>query len=402
MDAGRCIISETNSIEQGENMKATTETKTTTRTRTTKATKILLTALLITGLISCSEEQQNNTTTKQTTQQTYNWKMVTTWPVDFPIFQEGAERFAEKVKAASQGQLQVQVFAGGELVPALGTFDAVSQGSVEMGHGSAYYWAGKVPAAQFFSTVPFGMSADDMQAWLHDGGGLELWQELYANFNLIPIPMGNTGTQMGGWFNKRIDSTGDLKGLRMRIPGLGGKVLALAGGNPVLQSGAELYTALERGVIDATEWVAPFHDTRLGLQRAAKYYYYPGWHEPGTEFELIINKNAWNTLPQHIKNIVELAAAEAGRWIYLKMKKQNSEALAELRKNPNIEILPFPPQVLTELHQLTKTTLQQAAQEDEQFNKVWQHYEQFKEQMNSWNSLGEEAMRKATTDNTTQ
>lgn len=349
---------------------------------------------LLAALSSCSAEQQQGAGPAADPGQSFRWKMVTTWPVDFPIFQEGAQRFAEKVKEASQGQLQVQVFAGGELVPALGVFDAVSQGSVEMGHGSAYYWAGKAPAAQFFSTVPFGMSAEDMQAWLHDGGGMELWREIYAPFSLVPIPMGNTGVQMGGWFNKRIDSPEDLQGLRMRIPGLGGKVLALAGGNPVLISGAELYTALERGVIDATEWVAPFHDARLGLQRAARYYYYPGWHEPGTEFELIINSAAWDGLPQHLQAIVSLAAAEAGRWIHLKMKKQNSLALAELRENPNVEILPFPPQVLLKLRELTKTALEEEAANDQDFSRVWQEYQAFAKRMGTWNSTGRHAMQR--------
>ncbi len=341
-------------------------------------------------LFSCSGENQDEDSTGAAgaAAEKFSWKMVTTWPVDFPIFQEGAERFAANVDAASQGQLRIQVFAGGELVPSLGVFDAVSQGSVEMGHGSAYYWAGKVPAAQFFSTVPFGMNAADMQAWLHDGGGLDLWRELYSDFDLVPIPMGNTGVQMGGWFNKRIDSVADLQGLRMRIPGLGGKVLSLAGGNPVLISGAELYTALERGIIDATEWVAPFHDLRLGLQRAAKYYYYPGWHEPGTEFELIINQLAWQKLPAHLQSIVDLAAAEAGRWIHLKMKKQNSLALAELRANPNVQILPFPPEVLHKLRQLTVVALDGAAADDEDFRRVRQAYQSFVEQMAPWNKLG--------------
>ena len=167
----------------------------------------------------------------------YRWKMVTTWLANFPIFQEGAEKFANDVRIMSSGRLDIQVFAGGELVPALQAFDAVSQGSVEMGHGSAYYWAGKVPEAQFFSTVPFGMTARGMHAWLFHGGGLEIWREIYQPFNVYPVPMGNTGIQMGGWFNKRIDSVSDLQGLRMRMPGLGGKVLKKAVVNPVLMSG---------------------------------------------------------------------------------------------------------------------------------------------------------------------
>jgi TRAP-type mannitol/chloroaromatic compound transport system substrate-binding protein len=244
----------------------------------------LISCLLISGCGNSESGQVAGEATNINRSKIFRWKMVTTWPANFPVFQEGAEKFAEDVRVMSNGRLDVQVYAGGELVPSLQVFDAVSQGTVEMGHGSPYYWAGKVPQAQFFSSVPFGMTAKGMNAWLYNGGGLELWRETYAPFNLIPFPMGNTGVQMGGWFNKKIESLEDIKGLRMRIPGLGGKVLKRAGGNPVLMAGGEIYTALERGTIDATEWVAPFHDLRLGLDRAAQYYYYPGWHEPGTEF----------------------------------------------------------------------------------------------------------------------
>ena len=233
--------------------------------------------------IACGDKAQINKATDaiDSSQQKFKWKMVTTWPANFPIFQEGAERFADVVRKMSNNRLDINVYAGGELVPALQVFDAVSQGTVEMGHGSPYYWAGTIPEAQFFSSVPFGMTAKGMNAWLYNGGGLLLWQEMYEPFNLTVFPMGNTGVQMGGWFRKKINSIEDIKGLRMRIPGLGGKVFKKAGGNPVLMAGSEIYTALERGAIDATEWVAPFHDMRLGLDRTAKYYYYPGWHEPG-------------------------------------------------------------------------------------------------------------------------
>jgi len=276
-------------------------------------------ACLFCLMLSACDRPDANTATATDSNRIFKWKMVTTWPANFPIFQEGAQKFSEDVKIMSRGRLEIQVYAGGELVPALQVFDAVSQGTVEMGHGSAYYWAGKMPEAQFFSSVPFGMTAKGMHAWLYHGGGLELWRETYRPFNLIPFPMGNTGVQMGGWFNKKIETLDDVKGLRMRIPGLGGKVLKKAGGNPVLMAGAEIYTALERGTIDATEWVAPFHDLRLGLNRAARYYYYPGWHEPGTAFELIININNWRQLPEDLQRVVTVAAAASNQWIYTQM-----------------------------------------------------------------------------------
>ena len=270
----------------------------------------------------------------------FNWKLVTTWPPNFPVFQDGVKRFASDVKRMSRGQLNIHVFAGGELIPALQTFDAVSEGTVEMGHGAAYYWAGKIPVAQFFTAVPFGMNAQGMNAWLYEGGGLDLWREIYAPHQLVPFPMGNTGVQMGGWFRKPINSVADLKGLKMRIPGLGGKVIAKTGVNPVLLAGGEIYTALERGTIDATEWVGPYHDLRLGLYRAAKYYYYPGWHEPGPTLELTINKKAWESLPPQLKLIVETAAAASNLKMLSEFEAKNLEALNTLKTKYKVSVDP--------------------------------------------------------------
>ena len=325
--------------------------------------RALFILMICVSISACGDrpDEQADSTNAVDTNKRFRWKMVTTWPANFPIIQEGAEKFADDVRDMSRGRLDIQVFAGNELVPPLGVFDAVSQGSVEMGHGSPYYWAGKVPAAQFFSTVPFGMTVNGMQAWLYHGDGLKLWREIYQPFNLIPFPMGNSGVQMGGWFNKKIESIEDLKGLRMRIPGLGGKVFKRAGGNPVLMAGGEIYTALERGTIDATEWIGPYHDLRLGLNRAAKYYYYPGWHEPGTEFELIVNMDHWQELPDDLKKIVEIAAGATSEWVYSAMEYHNSQALQELKQMQNIKMLEFPADVLTELRQMTRATLQQEA-----------------------------------------
>lgn len=326
--------------------------------------------------------------------QSFNWKMVTTWPPNFPIFQEGVERMARDIELMSDGRLTIQVFAGGQLVPALQSFDAVSQGTVEMGHGAAYYWAGKIPAAQFMSAVPFGMTAKGMNAWFYGGDGLKLWRELYEPFNLVPFPVGNSGVQMGGWFNKRIDDIADLEGLKMRIPGLGGKVLAKAGGNPVLMAGGEIYTALERNTIDATEWVGPFHDERLGLYRAAKYYYYPGWHEPGTTLEMIINKQAWESLPADLQKIVEAASMAANQWMYSQFEASNLAALGKLREH-DIEVLAFPPEVLEKLRVLAAETLDEEAAADPAFARVYESYKAFQSQADDWDAISEGAYRKA-------
>jgi len=325
------------------------------------------------------------------TRKRFNWKLVTTWPPNFPIFQEGVEKFARDLEQMSERRLRISVFAGGELVPALQTFDAVSQGTVEMGHGAAYYWAGKVPAAQFFTAVPFGMNAQGMNAWLYDGAGLKLWRNVYRPFNLIPFPMGNTGVQMGGWFRKKINSIKDLKGLKMRIPGLGGKVMAKAGVNPVLLPGGEIYTALERGTIDATEWVGPFHDERLGLYRAAKNYYYPGWHEPGPVLELTCNLKAWNELPKEYQLMIETAAAAANTWMLSEFEAKNLLALQELKQKHHVEVLEFPDEVLKELKRLTQIVLEEEAEKDKTFRQVYQAYTAFSRNNTAWNEISEAA-----------
>lgn len=245
------------------------------------------------------------------------------------------------------------------------------------------------------SAVPFGMTAKAMNAWLYYGGGLELWREMYEPFNLIPFPTGNSGVQMGGWFKKKIESVADLQGLKMRIPGLGGKVLAKAGGTPILLSGGELYTALERGIIDATEWAGPYHDKRLGLYRAAKYYYYPGWHEPGTTLELIINRTAWQSLPENLQKIVETAATALNQKMFAEFEALNIKALRELQDKYHVKVLEFPPEVINKLKQLTVETLDEEAAKNADFKKVYEAYKQFQKDNRAWNAISDDAYNKA-------
>lgn len=351
--------------------------------------------LMVLNVAACRSEAPSTTIEEGPSKQTFQWRMVTTWPPGFPVLQEGAERFAQSIDAMSGGRLKIQVFAGGELIPPLETFEAVSQGAVHMGHGSAYYWAGRIPAAQFFSTVPFGMTAKGMNTWLYDGDGLKLWREIYVPFNVVPFPLGNTGVQMAGWFNKKIESAEDLKGLKMRIPGLGGKVFAKAGGNPVLLAGAEVYTALERNTIDATEWIAPFHDQRLGLNRAARYYYYPGWHEPGTVLELIINKKAWASLPKDLQAIISVAAQAENLRMSSEMEAKNAQALSELQRQGNIELSVLPEDIIAELHRLTQHTLNEQADRDPQFKRVYEAYTAFRQKFDAWEAISEQAYQQA-------
>ena len=247
---------------------------------------------------------------------TFSWKMTNAYGPGAPFYVQGPGSptdFIKMVDAMSQGRLKIQHFAAGELIPALEGFDAVSKGTVEMNCANAYFWAGKTFAAQYFTAVPFGFNFQGMNAWLYHGGGIKLWEEVYAPFNLVPIPMGNTGVQMTGWFKKPIEKVDDFKGLKMRIPGLAGRVYAQLGVDVKLLPAGEIFPALERGVIDAAEFVGPYQDRRLGLQKAAKYYYTTGWHESSTVTELIVNKAAWDSLPPDLQEIVRAAAAPARR-----------------------------------------------------------------------------------------
>jgi TRAP-type mannitol/chloroaromatic compound transport system substrate-binding protein len=340
---------------------------------------------------SCASENfaQQQSGPNIITNKKYQWKMVTTWPPNFPILGQGCNLFAQWVKEMSGGRMEIKVYGGGELVPALEAFDAVRSGAAEMGSGAAYYWAGKTAAAQFFASVPFGMNAQQMNAWLLGGEGLKLWEELYAAFNLIPLPGGNTGVQMGGWFNREINSMDDLKGLKMRMPGLGGKVLERAGGAPVLLAGGEIYTGLERGVIDATEWIGPYHDYKMGFHQIAKYYYGPGWHEPGTVLEFFFNKERFEKLPKDLQAILRHAGLRLNGWMLAEFDAQNAVYLDKLINEEKVEIRTYPQEVLEELKLYTTEFLEDLVARDPQVKKVYRSYQTFRKSANAWSNLTE-------------
>ncbi|NRA38144.1 MAG: ABC transporter substrate-binding protein, partial [Planctomycetes bacterium] len=244
----------------------------------------------------------------------YKWRLALFVPSKFEIWGPGVQRFADTARVLSQGALDIRVKGAGEIVPSMQIFDAVKDGDVEMGHSASYFWDGKDPnlrAAVYFTSVPFGMTARGAASWLSAAGGQELWDELYAPFNLKALSLGNTGVQAGGWFRKPIKTLEDLQGIKMRMPGLGGKVLTRAGGIAQTLPGHEIYIALERGRIDATEWIGPYHDYQRGFHEVAPYYYTGGWHEPGSILELLINKEKWDALPSHLQRIIEVASVEA-------------------------------------------------------------------------------------------
>lgn len=317
------------------------------------------------------------------------WKMVTTWPKNFPVLGTGANQLAELITEMSGGRINVKVYGGGELVPAFEVFDAVSRGTAQMGHGAAYYWKGKIEEAQFFSTVPFGMNAQEMTSWLYYGGGMELWRETYEPFGVIPAAAGNTTVQMAGWFNKEINSTNDLKGLKMRIPGLGGEVLKRAGGTPVNLPGGELFTSLKTGAIDATEWVGPYNDLAFGLHKAAKYYYYPGWHEPGTTLEAIINKKAFEALPKDLQAIVENCCKTVNQNMSLEYTAKNNAALDTLVNKHNVDLRRLPDDVLVKLKTLSQDVVSELAAKNKAAQKIHDSYNKFYKQVSAWHEISE-------------
>ncbi len=324
------------------------------------------------------------------TGKSYKWKMVTTWPPGFPVLQEGCELFAKKVKEMSGGRMDIQVYGGGELVPPLESFNAVGDGAAEIGHGAGYYWAGRLPAAQFFASVPFGMNAQGMNAWIMNGGGQELWNDLYAPYNVIPMPVGNSGVQMGGWFNREINSIEDFKGLKMRMPGLGGKVLQEVGGAAVLVAGSELFTSLERGVIDATEWIGPYHDYLMGFHQIAKYYYAPGWHEAGTVLELIFNKEKFEALPTDLQAIMRNAAYAVNHWVLSEFEAKNSFYLQKIQNETDVEMRSFTPQTLATLRKISENVVSEAANADASSKKVYESFRKFQTETAKWSSYSEE------------
>ncbi|MRX28043.1 TRAP transporter substrate-binding protein [Kangiella sp. HZ709] len=349
------------------------------------------------GLTACGqgEQQEQTKVNKTSTKKNYKgkvieWTMVTTWPKNFAGLGEGAEYLAQLINSMSGGRMQVKVYGAGELVPALQAFESVAIGAAHMGHGAAYYWRGKLNMAPFFAAVPFGLNAQEMNGWLLHGGGLELWRELYEPVGLIPEPAGNTGVQMAGWFNKEINSLGDVKGLKMRIPGLGGEVWKRAGGIPVLMPGSEVFTSLETGVIDAAEWVGPYNDLAFGLFKAAKYYYHPGWHEPGTTLEAIINKKAYEELPEDLQQIVTNACRTANADMLSQFTARNNEALQTLVEKHGVILKELPQDVLNELATISDAMLAEQAKTDLD-KRILNSFIKFRDEARQWHKISEQS-----------
>jgi len=325
-------------------------------------------------------------------QGTFNFRMTSAYPKGSPFYMDGpgsAVDLARRIEAMSGGRIRIQVFGAGELIPALEGFDAVRAGTVEMNHANSYFWTGRTFAAQYFTAVPFGLNFQGMNGWLYDGGGQQLWNEVYAPFGMVALPCGNTGVQMTGWFRREIRSVADFKGLKMRIPGLAGQVYASLGVDVRLLPGGEIFPALERGVIDAAEFVGPFLDRRLGLQKAAKYYYTTGWHETATVSELLINKKAWDRLPRDLQAIVENACAACNVIGEAWCQRNNAEAMEDLIKNQGVLARTLPDDVVKALRAATDKVLAEAVAKDPVTAKVHKSYMAFKQKYDAWAGYSE-------------
>jgi TRAP-type mannitol/chloroaromatic compound transport system substrate-binding protein len=332
------------------------------------------------SVAACSQESGDCDSAVTGSTETFKWSCVTSWPPKYPGLGIAVDNLAERIDAASNGRLKIKVYGGGEIVPAFEAFDAVSRGTVEMGHDASYYHKGKVEAAQFFTAIPFGLNHHELDGWLHYGGGLELWRELYAPFNIVPFPCGNTGVQMGGWFKKEINTVDDLKGLKMRIPGLGGEVIKRAGGTPITMPGSEIFTSLQTGAIDATEWVGPYNDIAIGLHKAAKYYYYPGWQEPGAGLECMINADAWASLPADLQSIVATSCQAITGDMMAEYTHGNAVALEQLMNDPNVDVRPYPDEVLGLLKKITEEIVEELSAIDPMWKRIATSYYAFMEQ----------------------
>lgn len=314
---------------------------------------------------------------------TLRWRLASSFPRSLDTIFGGAEVLAQRLDAMTDGRFQVRPYPAPELVPPLEVMDAVQQGTVQIGHTASYYFIGKNPALAFDTCVPFGLTARQQTAWLMEGGGLGLVHELFADFNIISFPAGNTGTQMGGWFKREIGGAEDLRGLKIRIPGLGGEVMSRLGATVQVLGGGDIYPALERGAIDATEWVGPYDDAKLGFHKVAKYYYYPGWWEPGPSLTYQIHRPAWDALPKSYQEIFEVAAAESAMVMQARYDQRNPPALRELLAE-GVEIRKFSDDLLQAARKTSFEMLEEQAAADATYRKIYEAWKTARRDAYRW------------------
>ena len=321
-------------------------------------------------------------------------KMVTTWPKNFPGLGTGAQRVADRITQMTDGRLTVKVYAAGELVGALGSFDAVSQGKADMYHGAEYYWQGKSTGFNFFAAVPMGMTASEMNSWIHFGGGQELWDELSGKFNVKALLAGNTGVQMGGWFKKEINTVEDFQGLRIRMPGLGGEVMRRLGATPVTKQGGEIFQALSQGNIDATEWIGPWNDLAFGFHTIVKNYYYSGIHEPGASLSLGLNKGLWEELNDADRAVIQAAAGAENDYMYAEFNAQNAHALKTLVEEHGVQLKTYSDEILARLAEISYEVLKETAASDPLTQRIYDSFMASMKDGIMWNKYSEKPYRR--------
>src|SRR5579862_9693105 len=327
--------------------------------------------------------------------QTMKWRMVTSWPKRLPGPGMSADRVAERIRALSGGRIDIAVYAAGEIVPAFGVLDAVGNGVADIGHTASFYWQGKMPAAAFFTTVPFGLTPGVNVAWIDAGGGQGLWDEIYAPFGVKPFMGGNTGVCMGGWFRHELKSLADLRGVKVRSLGLGGEVYRRLGATPQTTPPAEILTSLQSGVLDAAEFVGPGSDIALGLYRVAPNYYSPGFNKPNGTGECIVSLKAWEALDAELKAIVAHACAAEASFALAEMERLNIEALATLTTRDNVQLRTFPADLIAAARSQATDVLADLAGKTDKARKAYDSYTAFRDKVSAWSRISTQAVLEA-------
>jgi len=340
-------------------------------------------------LSACSDKVEQSTKTEQ--QQTYTLKLAETWGPNFPIFGDASKNMAAMAEKMSNGRLKIVIHSSNKHKSPFGVFDMVKSGQYDMGHSASYYWKGKVPATMYFTTMPFGMIASEQYAWFYYGGGMELMNELYGQYNLMSFPGGNTSNQMGGWFQKEIKTVDDLKGLKMRIPGFAGEVIAKLGAKPTNIPPGELYTALERGTIDALEWVGPSLDLRMGFHKIAPFYY-TGWHEPGAELQFLVNKKTFDKLPEDLQEILRVSMKAASYDMWSQSTHESGKNWSTMSTEyPNIQVKTFPAEVIAAMKEANESLLKENAAKDEFAARVLKSQQDYLAKVRQWTNMSDKA-----------
>jgi len=320
-------------------------------------------------------------------QKTTKWRLVTSWPKNLPGPGVTAQRIADRINAMSGGRLMVKLYSAGELVPPFQVFDAVAQGTAEMAHTASFFWQGKLPAAAFFTAVPFGLTPIEHITWIEHGGGQALWEKLYAPFGIKPMMGGNTGFQMGGWYRKEINTLDDIKGLKIRMPGLGGEVMRRLGATPVSLPPSEILPALQAGTIDATEFLGPWSDLAMGFYKVTKLYYKPGFHEPNGTGEALISQSAFDALPADLQAIVEHAIAAENAFALAESEWNNAGRLTDLTSKFGVTIKTYPDEVLDAAHKAADEVLATFAEKDEISGEIYRSFVAARDQLAPWSSM---------------